>query len=91
MQERIPLKERVEDTHEGAKRLAKIIGLAAMATLLYGCQGKNPNEAMLQGLSSKQSSPDVESTRKECVKDVVKTTGLIECTDAMGVVTSLGD
>ena len=86
------LEETIENIHDGAKRLAKIIGLAAMAILLQGCPEKNPNEAVIQSLSPKQSSPDVESTRAECAGKVVKTGGLIECNDERGViVTSSGD
>lgn len=84
--------EKLEYTVDGLKRLAKIIGVAAMATLLQGCPEKNPKEATLQSSVSSQVS-DVMRGGHVYAENCEKGGGLIACEDEKGfmVVTSSGD
>jgi len=51
-----------EDIHSTLKAIIKAIGLAAAAMIFQGCDGKNPNEAMLQSLQSGYLEP----ARQDC-------------------------
>jgi|GEM_PF-6645369 len=96
--EKLPEKKGL-NLHPTIKSLIKLAGLALLAALAQGCDGKNPNEAMLQAVEKQKTTDtnigaDVERIRQECEGGVIKTGGLIQCLDENGiteVVTSLGD
>ena len=72
--------EKMSDRLDQAKRIAKLIGLLALAAILQGCPKENPNEVLLSSLAPKASSPEIEDARKQCNKkamDVALTGGAI--------------
>lgn len=82
--------ERQEGFHlsPALKRIIEAVVLAVATMTIQSCDGKNRDEATLQGSGNPKVSDKI---RQGCASGVEIRSGLIECLDAMGVVTSSGD
>jgi len=80
--------------HPTLKAIIEAIGLAAAAMILQGCDGKNPNEAMLRAVgwqeanastvSSEMTSPDTaEEIRRQCASAAAEEAGIKAGTEGL--------
>lgn len=80
--------------HSTLRAITKAIGLAAAAMLLQSCDGKNPNEVMLQMLGSRANAstvspetatPEAEEIRKQCASAAAEEAGIRIGTEGLDV------
>lgn len=78
--------------HPTLKAIIKAIGLAVAALLLQSCDGKTPNEAMLQMLgpranastvSPETAMPETEEIRKQCASAAAEEAGIRTGTEGL--------